>query len=186
MKDGWHRHLHYLTELPDPLCHAISLAARDDKLVPALSLIYDAVSFFEPPDTRVVILVSCPSDLFWPWEAWQGLTPDFLSPAQWISQGVLLWSIRATMEEGKPLAHAGLGWEEETKKLLTTLSEKYYGIGWVLIGPEAHAYRSFIDAAGKHAVFCVPSPPDSLFLDIDWPADVNLFLERRGRGEIKW
>ena len=46
------------------------------------------------------------------------------SLVDWAHQGVLLLNTILTVEEGKPLSHAGLGWEAFTNELIETLSRE--------------------------------------------------------------
>lgn len=170
MKDGWHHHINYFSELSDPLRHAISLAARDGLLQPSLVRdIYIPFSFFVPSETKVVFLF-----------------PEYqqkpLLSAEILQQGVLSWAVQGSSITGKTAGHAGLGWEEETKNLLTTLSEQYYSVVWVLVGPEAQGYRRFLDDAGKHLVL-LPLPDQD---EDELKEDINHYLARRGRTEIVW
>jgi hypothetical protein len=172
VKDGWYHHINYFSELSDPLRHAISLAARDGLLLPSLVRdIYLPFTFFIPAETKVVFLTS---------EFSQKLSfSDYI-----LQQGVLSWSVSGTSLRDKVAGHSGLGWEEETKNLLTTLSEQYYNIVWVLVGSEAQGYRRFLDDAGKHLVL-LPPPNEELDL-AEISEDVNHYLEKRGRAEITW
>lgn len=177
LRDGWHKYLDYFFELPDPLRHAISVAAREEQLVPSLNSLYRPLEYFRPEETKVVFLFSEPDQIFSPIAAWSKSS----LPAAWQRQGVLPWAVRATMVTGKSLSHAGLGWEQQTANLLTTLSEEYYNLVWVLVGPEAAAYRRFLDEAGKHRVFLVATEPTPELFE-----DINDYLVSRGRKEVEW
>lgn len=53
----------------------------------------------------------------------------------WTEQGVLLLNTRLTVEHGKPMSHAGLGWEPLVQELITELLDR--PIVWILLGGEA-------------------------------------------------
>lgn len=53
----------------------------------------------------------------------------------WTQQGVLLLNTRLTVEHGKPMSHAGLGWEPLVQELITKLLDRQ--IVWILLGGEA-------------------------------------------------
>lgn len=53
----------------------------------------------------------------------------------WVDQEVLLLNTRLTVERGKPMSHANLGWEPLINKLLDKLMDRQ--IVWILLGAEA-------------------------------------------------
>lgn len=110
----------------------------------------------------------------------------------WAKQGVLLLNTRLTVDEGKPMSHAGKGWEGPIEQLLTTLCE--------LPGP-----RVFLlwGAEAKAAFPCLVRPgwDDKLVLETSHPCrfsahrgfigcghfnTANAFLAGQGEEPIRW
>lgn len=60
-----------------------------------------------------------------------------LSMESWARQGVLMLNTRLTVLEGKPMSHAGIGWEKFTKRVLQELSDSNPSIIYMLWGREA-------------------------------------------------
>jgi uracil-DNA glycosylase len=56
----------------------------------------------------------------------------------WARQGVLLLNTRLTVETGKPMSHAGIGWEPEITNVLRKIDELHGDkVVWLLWGAEA-------------------------------------------------
>lgn len=114
------------------------------------------------------------------------------SLVDWAHQGVLLLNTILTVEEGKPLSHAGLGWEAFTNELIETLSREKSHLVFVLWGRPAQQMRALIDER-KHAVIdsSHPSPfsasrgPDAFMLSRTF-SRVNEWLAAHGEAQIDW
>lgn len=65
-----------------------------------------------------------------------------LSP--WAERGVLLLNTILTVEEGKPLSHANIGWEKLTYEVIRRLSDMSRGIVWIMWGRKAQEYSALI------------------------------------------
>lgn len=65
--------------------------------------------------------------------------------SDWAKQGVLLLNTIFTVEEGKPLSHAKLGWQRFSNKIISLLNEQNSPIIFVLWGTNAIALKDFID-----------------------------------------
>jgi uracil-DNA glycosylase len=77
----------------------------------------------------------------------------------WCEQGVLLLNTVLTTEKFKPNAHAGMGWEELAKQVITAFSNDTKQRVFILWGRYAQAYEKYIDQE-KHLVIksAHPSP----------------------------
>lgn len=65
--------------------------------------------------------------------------------SDWAKQGVLLLNTIFTVEEGKPLSHAKLGWQRFSNKIISLLNEQNSPIIFVLWGTNAIALKDLID-----------------------------------------
>lgn len=65
--------------------------------------------------------------------------------SDWAKQGVLLLNTIFTVEEGKPLSHAKLGWQRFSNKIISLLNEQNRPIIFVLWGNNAIALKDLID-----------------------------------------
>lgn len=71
----------------------------------------------------------------------------------WAQRGVLLLNTIFTVEEGRPLSHAGIGWEKLTYEIIRSLSAKK--VVFLLMGKQAQEYTA---ACGNAPVVAVPHP----------------------------
>ncbi len=133
-----------------------------DQVLPPEDLIFRAFELTEFKDVKVVILGQDPYPLRgkatglsfgvpngWPKinsslenvlnevRASYSLNPIDLSMESWARQGVLMLNTRLTVLEGKPMSHAGIGWEKFTKRVLQELSDSNPNIIYMLWGREA-------------------------------------------------
>lgn len=72
----------------------------------------------------------------------------------WAERGVLLLNTILTVEEGKPLSHAGLGWEKLTYEIVRALDERT-GVVFCLWGKRAQEYQG---ALRSSPVVCSAHP----------------------------
>lgn len=75
----------------------------------------------------------------------------------WAQQGVLLLNTCLTVEAHQPGSHIGQGWEQITKEVLSTLSDKTEHKVFILWGRHAQNYEQYIDAS-RHLVLKSPHP----------------------------
>jgi uracil-DNA glycosylase len=109
----------------------------------------------------------------------------------WARQGVLLLNAVLTVEEGRPGAHAGRGWERLTEHLLELLARDAQPKVFMLWGAHAQARRAALGP--PHCVLeCNhPSPlsarrPPLPFFGCGHFSQANAFLQAHGRGAIAW
>jgi len=128
-----------------------------------------------PPSLRN-ILKEYQSDLGYP----QPRSGDLRA---WAERGVLLWNTILTVEEGKPLSHAGIGWEKLTYEIIKFLSEKK--VAFLLMGRKAQEYTA---ACGDSPVVAVPHPsPLSKGFEGSKPfTRVNKELEKLQVEPVEW
>ncbi|MDH4114048.1 MAG: uracil-DNA glycosylase [Burkholderiaceae bacterium] len=109
----------------------------------------------------------------------------------WAGQGVLLINAVFTVEDSRPGAHAGCGWETLTAGLLRTLAEDARPKVFMLWGAQAQARRAGLGP--PHLVLTAnhPSPLSARrgpapFLGCGHFSQANAFLREHGRGVIEW
>lgn len=96
--------------------HGLAFSTKADKLPPSLKVIYDEItrSFFDAPFT---ISSYNNGDL-----------------TGWAKQGVLMLNRILTVDQGKPMSHAGLGWEKFTDAAIDLLLNEKEFVVWMLWG----------------------------------------------------
>jgi len=107
---------------------------------------------------------------------------------RWASNGVLLLNSILTVEHGKPLSHAGIGWEKLTYEVLSRLSHERSGIVFMLWGKKAQEYRGCIDET-KHLVLTAahPSPlAGDKFRGCEHFTLANKYRRKEGLEPINW
>ena len=111
----------------------------------------------------------------------------------WARQGVLLLNAVLTVEQSKPAAHQGKGWEEITDAVVAAVAAKSEPCVFLLWG--SHAQRKAASVAGlgpasRHLILSAPHPsPLSAhrgFLGCQHFSQANAFLEAHGRGAVDW
>ena len=111
----------------------------------------------------------------------------------WARQGVLLLNAVLTVEQSKPAAHQGKGWEEITDAVVAAVAGKSEPCVFLLWG--SHAQRKAASVAGlgsasRHLILSAPHPsPLSAhrgFLGCQHFSQANAFLEAHGRGAVDW
>lgn len=75
----------------------------------------------------------------------------------WSKQGVLLLNTVLTVEEGKPLSHHGIGWEEFSKNIFIEICKINKPLVFILWGNEAISYKKYIKNE-KHLVISSSHP----------------------------
>lgn len=110
----------------------------------------------------------------------------------WAQQGVLLLNALLTVEEGKPAAHAGRGWEFFTDAIIEQLIKRNHPTVFLLWG--AYAQKKFHNLhahinPNKHLILqsAHPSPLSvSGFLGCRHFSKANAFLQQHNLPEIDW
>lgn len=110
----------------------------------------------------------------------------------WARQGVLLLNPVLTVEAGRPLSHAGWGWEPFTSGIIEALSRERSGLVFFLWGRPAQRLRPLIDES-KHCVLTAshPSPlsasrGEDAFLRSRCFAAANEWLVQQGGEPVRW
>lgn len=105
-------------------------------------------------------------------------------------QGVLLINRVLTVEESKPNAHKGMGWEAVTDKIIDCINQQTTPVVFLLWGGNAKTLLPRIDQS-KHAVFVAnhPSPMSANrggWFGNDCFLKTNKCLQKWGKKTIEW
>ena len=115
--------------------------------------------------------------------------PDHGCLLPWAQRGVLLLNAVLTVEDGRPGAHQGKGWEGFTDHVVETLGREREGLVFLLWGSYAQAKGRVIDPR-RHRVLKTthPSPLSAHrgFLGCGHFSAANEYLMRRGEEPIDW
>lgn len=115
--------------------------------------------------------------------------PDHGCLLPWAQRGVLLLNAVLTVEDGRPGAHQGKGWEGFTDHVVETLDREREGLVFLLWGSYAQAKGRVIDPR-RHRVLKTthPSPLSAHrgFLGCGHFSAANEYLMRRGEKPIDW
>src|SRR3989339_1866515 len=205
-------------ELEKSYFKALTARVREEYLketiFPHPSKIFRAFEYFDPKDTKVVILGQDPyhtpgvaHGLSFSTESAHRIPPSLLnifkeieleygSPinrdpdlTRWAKQGVLLLNASLTVKAGLANSHADYGWHMFTDAVIKALSEKENHIVFMLWGAFAGKKESEIDSL-KHLILKGPHPsPLSAhrgFLGCNHFKEANDYLKQNGRKEIDW
>lgn len=110
----------------------------------------------------------------------------------WAQQGVLLLNAVLTVEDGKPAAHQGRGWEELTDAVVAAVAAKAEPCVFLLWGSHAQKKAGSVPGllCSHHLVLFAPHPsPLSAhrgFLGCGHFSRANAFLQAHGRGAVDW
>jgi len=107
---------------------------------------------------------------------------------KWAKQGVLLLNTTLTVMQGKPLSHAGIGWETFTDAVLKLLNDNTDNKVFLLWGAHAQKKGKLIDGT-KHRVLPAahPSPQaGGKFLKCKHFSKTNMYLKMTGQKAIDW
>ncbi len=108
---------------------------------------------------------------------------------RWAEQGVLLLNAVLTVEEGRPGAHQGKGWEGFTDAIVDALNREREHLVFLLWGSYAQKKGAVIDPR-RHRVLKAPHPsPLSAhrgFLGCGHFSAANAYLQRHGIAPIDW
>ena len=115
--------------------------------------------------------------------------PDHGYLRPWAEQGVLLLNAVLTVEQGRPGAHQGKGWEGFTDHVVEVLDREREGLVFMLWGSYAQKKGRIVDAR-RHRVLRTthPSPLSAHrgFLGSGHFSAANDALQRRGATPIDW
>lgn len=115
----------------------------------------------------------------------------------WARQGVLLLNTCLTVEQGRPAAHAKLGWEALTDRIVGAVAEAADPKVFMLWGGHAQAKAALVEAAGagRHLILKAnhPSPlsarrPPLPFLGCGHFGQAQRFMQTQRPGEpaLSW
>lgn len=118
-----------------------------------------------------------------------------IEPAQngnlesWARQGVLLLNTILTVEEGRPSAHQGIGWEIFTDHVIHILNSYRKNLVFVLWGNYAKSKKKLIESS-RHLILESnhPSPLAAHrgFFGNNHFSQINIYLERNDLDPIDW
>jgi uracil-DNA glycosylase len=115
--------------------------------------------------------------------------PDHGYLMPWARRGVLLLNAVLTVEEGRPGAHQGRGWEGFTDHVVEVLDREREGLVFMLWGSYAQKKGAIVDPR-RHRVLRTthPSPLSAHrgFLGCGHFSAANAYLTRRGAHPIDW
>lgn len=86
-----------------------------------------------------------------------GTKPESTNLSHWAEQGVLLLNSILTVNEGEPLSHKKLGWEELTDTIIKYISDNNNNVVFMLWGNFAKQKNNLIDSQ-KHLILTAPHP----------------------------
>ena len=108
---------------------------------------------------------------------------------RWAKQGVLLLNAVLTVEDSKPNAHQGKGWETFTDKVIATVNERCEHVVFMLWGSYAQKKGVVINTE-RHLVLKAPHPsPLSAhrgFLGCRHFSQANHYLQQHGKQPVDW
>ena len=111
----------------------------------------------------------------------------------WASQGVLLLNSTLTVEDGRPAAHKGRGWEALTDLIIRSVIEDSVPKVFMLWGRQAQVKAALVQAHGGHCLLQSnhPSPLSATrgpipFLGNGHFGAANRFLIDKGAAPIDW
>jgi uracil-DNA glycosylase len=109
---------------------------------------------------------------------------------QWAERGVLLLNTILTVEKGKPLSHAGLGWEYYTLNCINALFIKQINpIVFILWGINARKYKEYVRGEGYLILESSHPSPYSAhkgFFGSKPFSKANEFLKAYGADPVDW
>ena|ERR1700687_1414377 len=107
----------------------------------------------------------------------------------WAEQGVLLLNSILAVDEGTPLSHANLGWEDFTDDIICALNDGTNPVAFVLWGNKAKEKKDLIDNPIHLVIESVhPSPLSARkgFFGSKPFSQINDFLSKRDLKPINW
>ena len=116
-------------------------------------------------------------------------TPEHGNLKKWANQGVLLLNTLLTVEESKPLAHKGKGWEDFTDAVISAVSKHSPPTVFILWGNPARKKAALIDSSRHHIIESVhPSPLSASrgFFGSRPFSRTNAWLKNQDRDPVDW
>ncbi len=108
---------------------------------------------------------------------------------RWAKQGVLLLNNTLTVRENLAGSHRKMGWEEFTNSIISFVSQKKFGMVFLLWGKDAQCKESLIDYQ-KHLILksAHPSPLSAFngFFGCKHFSQTNTYLALQGLNPINW
>lgn len=106
----------------------------------------------------------------------------------WARQGVLLLNSVLTVRAGQPTSHSGIGWQQFTDAVISTLSARCEGLVFLLWGRIAQEKQALIDASRHHVLLAAhPSPlARGAFFGCRHFSKTNQILISQGKQPIDW
>lgn len=105
-----------------------------------------------------------------------------------VEQGVFLCNTRLTVDQGTPMSHSGIGWEQFTREWILSL-QTHQNIVWMLWGSEAKKFKKFITNK-SHLVLEHTHPAYAAHTNTAWNCThfqtCNNYLESKNQKSIKW
>lgn len=108
---------------------------------------------------------------------------------RWAEQGVLLLNAILTVENGKPMSHKNLGWEQFTDHVIDLINAQKENIVFMLWGSPAHAKARNVDSKKHYVLKSVhPSPLSSYrgYFGCKHFSQCNQFLLSKNIQPINW
>lgn len=120
--------------------------------------------------------------------------PGFIIPSHgcltsWAKQGVLLLNSILTVQEGKALSHADIGWEWFTNRVIEELKYNKKNLVYMLWGSKAKTKCKMIDRKANLVLECAhPSPLSAHrgFFGCRHFSQANAYLQKHGKAPIDW
>ena len=107
----------------------------------------------------------------------------------WAEQGVLLLNTILTVQRGRPMSHAGIGWQTFTDRVIELLNAREKPIVFLLWGSPARAKKTLLTNPA-HLILEAPHPsPLSAgrgFFGCRHFSKANAFLQAHGETPIDW
>ncbi len=184
------------------------------EVFPPKDKIFNAFSFFNPADVKVVILGQDPYhdvnqahglcfsvndgikippslvNIYKEIEADMGIKPPQSGNLErWAKQGVLLLNATLTVRAHQAGSHQKKGWETFTDAVIQQLAANHHNIVFMLWGSYAQKKSEFIDSS-KHLVLTSahPSPLSAYrgFLGNRHFSTANNYLAQHGKAVVQW
>lgn len=109
--------------------------------------------------------------------------------SDWADQGVLLLNAILSVEEGKPLSHAGFGWQQFTDAVIDALNASDQPIVFMLWGAQARKAKARLTNPNHLILESAHPSPLSVnrgFFGSNQFVKANEFLESHGVSGIDW
>lgn len=106
----------------------------------------------------------------------------------WANQGVLLLNAILTVRAGEAASHSGIGWQQFTDAVISTVSRKRKGVVFMLWGNYARSKAALIDSSKHHILEAAhPSPlARGAFFGCRHFSKANGILSNEGLVPIDW